>query len=59
MTGYPVQTVTLQIGRWKVVATEPATAEGKRALVAQAIPQIARLLRKDEQKTREASNAIR
>lgn len=55
MTQYPVQTVTLQIGRYQVTAIEPATPEGKAVLVEQAMPQIMRLLEKDKQREREAA----
>lgn len=39
---YPTRTVTLTIGRYTVTATEPATAEGRIALVGEAVPQSAR-----------------
>ncbi len=52
MIQYPLHTVTLTIGRYTVTATEPATAEGRIALVGQAVPQIARLLG-NEQRERE------
>ena len=44
-TPYPMETITRQYGKWRVTAIQPATQEGKNALVGQALPQIAELLR--------------
>lgn len=50
---YPMETIVRQYGKYRLTAIQPATREGKNALVKQVIPQIAEILRRYDRRMAE------